>query len=160
MAIKRGTTAGFGLKGLQGFTTNVSSRQRFHKADNTFKKVCSELEPVSNLPSLALRQKVSWHSFKISKFIELMCFVIIFYLWKSTYENLCSHTVHLKTHPRVAMQIHALLRSLLILFWSPRMLTMDARGETRSQSVVGCSADSPDEIKVAQAGKKWWHCCK
>lgn len=31
---------------------------------------------------------------------------------------------------------------------------MDARGGTRSQSVVGCSADSPDEIKVAQAGKK------
>lgn len=54
MAIKRGTTAGVGLKGLQGFTANVSSRQRSHKADNTFKQVCSELEPGSNLPSLAL----------------------------------------------------------------------------------------------------------
>lgn len=158
MAIKQGTTAGVGLKGLQGFTTNVSSCQRSHKADNTFKQVCSELQPGSNLPNLSLRQKVGWHSFKISKFIESMCFVIIFYLWKSTYENLCSHAVHLKTHPRVAIQIHTLLRSLSI---SPRMLTMDAKGGTRSQSVVGCSADSPDEIKVAQAGKKkWWHCCK
>lgn len=31
---------------------------------------------------------------------------------------------------------------------------MDTRGGTRSQSVLGWSADTPDQIKVAQAGKK------